>query len=100
LSNDGKPGGNLAAAHRGEVIEPRSFDLAANQRNRPTTPETRARHFIVPAAATAGAAQTPAVIIPPLFQRTGSIMEAEQLNIIANRLTDLTQRTAELRRYL
>ena len=29
-----------------------------------------------------------------------TIMEAEQLNIIANRLADLTQRTAELRRYL
>ena len=30
----------------------------------------------------------------------GTTMEAEQLNIIANRLTDLAQRTAELRRYL
>jgi hypothetical protein len=29
-----------------------------------------------------------------------TIMEAEQLNIIANRLADIAQRTAELRRYL
>lgn len=35
-----------------------------------------------------------------LFQRSESTMEAEQLNIIANRLTDLAQRAAELRRYL
>jgi hypothetical protein len=28
------------------------------------------------------------------------IMEAEQLNIIANRLVDLAQRATELRRYL
>jgi len=27
-------------------------------------------------------------------------MEAEQLNLIANQLADLAQRTAELRRYL
>ena len=30
----------------------------------------------------------------------GTIMEAEQLNIIANRLVDLAQRAIELRRYL
>ena len=29
-----------------------------------------------------------------------TIMEAEQLNIIANRLVDLAQRATELRRYL
>lgn len=28
------------------------------------------------------------------------IMEAEQLNIVANRLVDLAQRATELRRYL
>jgi hypothetical protein len=28
------------------------------------------------------------------------IMEAEQINVIANTLADLAQRTAELRRYL
>jgi hypothetical protein len=28
------------------------------------------------------------------------VMEAERINIIANRLADLAQRTAELRRYL
>jgi hypothetical protein len=35
--------------------------------------------------------------LPPL---TWNAMEAEQLNIIANRLADLAQRAAELRRYL
>lgn len=37
-------------------------------------------------------------IIAAFFQE--KIMEAEQLNAIANRLSDLTQRTSELRRYL
>ena len=32
--------------------------------------------------------------------RIDAIMEAEQLNLIANNLADLQQRTADLRRYL
>ena len=43
----------------------------------------------------------PAGVYNPVFYSAlGTIMEAEQLNIIANRLADLAQRTAELRRYL
>ncbi|MFZ2853039.1 MAG: hypothetical protein WAZ34_02880 [Rhodocyclaceae bacterium] len=37
---------------------------------------------------------------PPFYSAVRTIMEAEQLNTIANRLADLAQRTAELRRYL
>jgi hypothetical protein len=39
-------------------------------------------------------------IIRVFLQRPDTLMEAEQLNIIANRLTDLAQRTDALRRYL
>lgn len=37
---------------------------------------------------------------PVFYSAVRTIMEAEQLNTIANRLADLAQRTAELRRYL
>lgn len=37
---------------------------------------------------------------PGFYPAIRTIMEAEQLNTIANRLADLAQRTAELRRYL
>ncbi|KFB70494.1 MAG: hypothetical protein AW09_004426 [Candidatus Accumulibacter phosphatis] len=36
----------------------------------------------------------------PFIKQAGSSMEAEQLNLIENRLADLGQRTTELRRYL
>ena len=42
----------------------------------------------------------PAYIIPGLSINAWMIMEAEQLNIVTNRLVDLAQRTTELRRYL
>jgi hypothetical protein len=37
-------------------------------------------------------------IIPPL--ETEDDMEADEINVIANTLADIAQRTAELRRYL
>ena len=42
----------------------------------------------------------PAYIIPGLSINAWMIMEAEQLNIVTNRLVDLAQRATELRRYL
>ena len=42
----------------------------------------------------------PAYIITGLSINAWMIMEAEQLNIVTNRLVDLAQRAAELRRYL
>jgi len=33
-------------------------------------------------------------------EHTGRIMEAERINLIGNTLEDLTQRAADLRRYL
>ena len=42
----------------------------------------------------------PAYIILGFSNSAWMIMEAEQLNIVANRLVDLAQRATELRRYL
>lgn len=42
----------------------------------------------------------PAYIITGLSINAWMIMEAEQLNIVTNRLVDLAQRATELRRYL
>jgi hypothetical protein len=41
-----------------------------------------------------------ATYIIPIFTDWQGIMEAEQLNQVANRLTDIAQRASELRRYL
>jgi hypothetical protein len=48
----------------------------------------------------AGDGLQPAYIISGLSINAWIIMEAEQLNIVANRLVDLAQRATELRRYL
>jgi hypothetical protein len=38
--------------------------------------------------------------LPVFAEKTATIMEAEQLNSISNRLADIAQRSGELRRYL
>ena len=51
-------------------------------------------------ARSAGTEARSAVLYNPAFSEIDFAMEAEQLNAIARRLQDLSQRNAELRRYL
>ncbi|KFB67438.1 MAG: hypothetical protein CAPSK01_003198 [Candidatus Accumulibacter vicinus] len=47
-----------------------------------------------------GSARRTYIMRSSFIKQAGSIMEAEQLNLIENRLADLGQRATELRRYL